>query len=125
MTFNKKERNNLEKEPEITQAEVQISTEVPLNFDLKKDQNNNKTLVDDDISPNLNKKDLLNDIHNKHAKILSNRPIPSLLEGASEIPPIEDISNLDKPKMGVNLNQKKNLEKNKKIEDVYREGHVA
>ena len=125
MTFNKKERNNLEKEPEITQAEVQISTEVPLNFDLKKDQNNNKTLVDDDISPNLNKKDLLNDIHNKHAKILSNRPIPSLLEGASEIPSIEDISNLDKPKMGVNLNQKKNLEKNKKIEDVYREGHVA
>ena len=98
MTFNKKERNKLEKGPEITQAEMQISTEVPLNFDLKKDQNNNETLVDDNLSLNLNKKDLLNDIHNKHAKILSNRPIPSLLEGASEIPSIEDI---------------------------YREGHVA
>ncbi|OIR19088.1 MAG: hypothetical protein BEU04_04265 [Marine Group III euryarchaeote CG-Bathy1] len=125
MTFNKKERNKLEKGPEITQAEMQISTEVPLNFDLKKHQNNNEPLVDDDLSSNLNKKDLLNDIHIKHATILSNRPIPTLLEGASEIPSIEDVSNLDKPKMGVNLNQKKNLEKDRKIEDVYREGHVA
>ena len=48
-----------------------------------------------------------------------------LLEGASEIPTIEDISNLDKPKMGVNLNQKKNLEKDEKVEDIYRDGHVA
>ena len=126
MTFNKKEHNKLEKEPEITQTAMEISAEVPLNFDLNKKQpDSNAPLDENALSPDSKKEDYLSAIHGKHSKILSNRPIPNLLDAASEIPSIEEVSNLDKPKMGVNLNQKKNLEKDEKVEDIYRDGHVA
>ena len=87
------------------------------------------SVEDKDSSFDSDKKLYLKEIHTKHNEILSNRPIPNLLEGASEIPSIEDISTLDEPKMGVNLNQKKNLKKvlkkDTKVEDIYKEGHVA
>ena len=126
MDFNKKKLNRLEKAPLITQVEMNISKDVPLNFDLQKEKKSPSSSVEDkDSSFDSDKKQYLKEINTKHDEILSNRPIPNLLEGASEIPSIEDISTLDEPKMGVNLNQKKNLEKETKVEDIYKEGHVA
>ena len=126
MDFNKKKLNRLEKDPLITQTEINISKDVPLNFDLQKEKKNQSSSVEDkDNSFDSDKKRYLKEIHTKHEEILSNRPIPNLLEGASDIPSIEDISTLDEPKMGVNLNQKKNLKKDTKVEDIYKEGHVA
>ena len=126
MDFNKKKLNRLEKDPRITQTEINISKDVPLNFNLQKDKKNPSSSVEDKgNSFDSDKKQYLKEIHIKHDEILSNRPIPNLLEGASEIPSIEDIRALDEPKMGVNLNQKKNLEKDTKVEDIYKEGHVA
>ena len=126
MDFNKKKLNRLEKDPIITHSEMNISKDVSLNFDLEKEKKNPSFSVEDkDDSFDSDKKHYLKEIHIKHDEILSNRPIPNLLEAASEIPSIEDISTLDVPKMGANLSQKKNLEKDAKVEDIYKEGHVA
>ena len=126
MDFNKKEQNRLKKKPTISQTELQISTEASTHFNLYKDENQQDAVIEKDVNPyDSDKSAYLKEIHNKHSEILSNRPIPNLLDSASAIPSIEDISTLEKPEMGINLNQKKNLEKNRKAKNDYSEGHVA
>ena len=126
MLFNKKNRKKSEKKLHIAQTEMQISMEVSTHFETPTNENQSDYLIEKSVNPSdSDKSHYLKEIHTKHIEILSNRPIPNLLEGASAILPFEDICKSEKPEMGMNLAQKKNLEKGRKIDDEYIEGHVA